>query len=141
MNTLTNHIRFIRSFRFLAILLCLCICTVGVMAASADVAYCTSATTPADPGDAIQGAVTMGAQEIYKVMRAIVIPIVILFFGYAGLMFLCGGTKGTEAARKICFGCFAAVAFVTCAPLIGQALGTWFQNTGNGGLDQYNPLS
>ena len=91
-------------------------------------------------GGQIENIVNVTATEIYNVMRAIVIPIVICFIAYAGLLFLVGGSKGTESARKILISCVAAVVFVVFAPIIGQYLGNQFKSYGSGGLDQYNPL-
>ena len=90
--------------------------------------------------DTIEGVINLGATEIYGIMRAVVIPVVICFVAYAGLLFLAGGTQGTDKARKVLIGCFASVMFVAFAPIVGQQIGNWVKDSYAGDLSGYNPL-
>lgn len=100
-------------------------------------AFCSNTTA----GDNIQNAVNDGANQIFTVMRAIVTPICIILFGFAGFQFLLGGQQGTEKARKTIFAAVLGLALVLLAPLFGQAVATWFANSATGSLDNYNPLA
>lgn len=127
--------------RILSMVLCLCLCLCFVMISTMDVAFCENSGADLSEGiGQLETIVNVTASEIYNVMRAIVIPIVICFIAYAGLLFLVGGSKGTESARKILISCVAAVIFVVFAPIIGQYIGNQFKDYGNGDFSQYNPL-
>lgn len=120
-----------------------CVLLVAVaMVGTSQVAYCT--TTPAasttNPGDAIQAGITEMATQIYTTMRAIITPLTIIAFAFAGFQFLTGGTQGTEKAKKTLMAGGMGLALVIFAPVFGQAIATWFQAQGGGTLDQYNPL-
>lgn len=132
------------ALRILSVFLCLCLCLTMVMAGNIQVAFCED-TEEGDKdtssiADTIEGIVNLGATEIYGIMRAIIIPIVICFIAYAGLLFLGGGTQGTDKARKVCIGCFAAIMFVAFAPIIGNQVGGWVADSYDGDLGAYNPL-
>lgn len=123
--------------RCFAMLLCFMMVASMFICANVDVAMCTTKNTA---GSAIQNAVSDMSNQIYTVMRAIVIPLVICGLCIAGFQFLIGGNQGSEKARKIVIGCLFAVAFVAFAPLFGQAIGTWVASSGTGDLSKYNPL-
>lgn len=125
--------------RVLAAFLCLCLCLTVALTSNLQVAFCTG-NNATGIADTIEGVVNLGATEIYGVMRAIIIPIVVCFIAYAGLLFLAGGTQGTDKARKVCIGCFAAVMFIAFAPIIGQQVGNWVADSFSGDLKDYNPL-
>lgn len=101
-------------------------------------AFCTGTNTA---GQNIQNAVNDGANQIFTVMRAIVTPICIVLFGFAGFQFLLGGQQGTEKARKTIFAAVLGLALVLLAPLFGQAVATWFANSAPNDLKDYNPLA
>lgn len=122
---------------YIAYTLIILMITTMFMAATAAVAFCADGN---GFGTAIQDAVSSMTEDIYGVMRAIIIPCCILALGLAGFQFLVGGAQGAEKARKICMGVIGAVAFVVFAPTIGAAIGTWVKNEGTGTWDNYNPL-
>lgn len=128
--------------RLLTMVLCMCLCLSMFLATNLEVAYCdpTEATEAGESIDKIQDIVTTGADKIYNIIRAIVIPIVIVFIAWAGILFLIGGSKGTEKARTIFIGCAAAIVFVAFAPVIGNEVGGWFKDSGTGPISDYNPL-
>ncbi len=125
--------------RMLVYMLCLTLCVSMVMVGSMSVAFCTDDVAGA--GDAIQGAVSGMTEQIYSVMRAIIIPMCIIALAFAGFQFLVGGTQGAEKARKAVIGVVLAIAFIVFAPLFGKAIGSWVKDEGTGDWDGYNPLS
>ena len=132
--------------RYLSVFLCLFLCLSMVLVSNAQVAFCKTTETEPDKEAAsmagtIEGVINLGATEIYGIMRAIIIPIVICFIAYAGLLFLAGGTQGTDKARKIFIGCFCAIMFVAFAPVIGNQVGGWVADSYGGDLGSYNPLA
>ena len=136
-----------RSVAFaLAAVVCLVLCIGFIMTATMDVAYCEETTAPTESpdnilGDTIQGVISNATSRLYTLMRSIVIPIIILFFGVAGYKLLFGGTKGTEEAKNIMIKCFFAVILVVAAPFIGYEIGKWFKDVGTGNWDHFNPLA
>lgn len=119
-----------------------CIMLVSVMMlGTSTVAYCSNTGTTNNPGDAIQSGITEMATQIYTTMRAIITPLTIIAFAFAGFQFLTGGNQGTEKAKKTLIAGGMGLALVIFAPLFGQAIATWFASQGSGSLDQYNPLA
>lgn len=127
-----------RTLKTISMMLCFIMVCGIFLFANASIAMCTGGA--AEAGTAIQSAVTDMSNQIYKVMRAIVIPLVICGLCIAGFQFLIGGTQGAEKARKLVIGCLFAVAFVAFAPLFGQAIGSWVSGSGTGDISGYNPL-
>lgn len=148
-----NFLEALTSKRQMLSIISLVMCAVLMMSmflfVNVDTAYCrggntnssnnNSGTTAA--GDNIQNAVNDGAQEVIRVMRAIVTPICIILIAFAGFQFLIGGQQGTEKARKTLMAAALGIAVVLLAPLFGQALATWFANASSGNLSDYNPLA
>lgn len=98
--------------------------------------FATSTTA----GNAFSSMMDKMTNEIYQTMRQIAIPIIICFFGYAGITFLTGGSRGAEKAMTICKYCLAAVVLVAFAPLFGQTIGNWVASDGTGNITDYNPM-
>ena len=141
MKTSIRHALFNRKevTRFLSISLCVCLCLMLFLTAGMDVAFC--AEDDASAGiDAIEDVVTLAAGKIYQIIRAVIIPIVIVAIAYAGLSFLVGGSRGTETARKYMIGAFIAIILVVFAPIIGNEVGKWFSSYGSDSFNNYNPL-
>lgn len=122
--------------------LCLFICCAMVLTfalvCNTEVAYCTSTGT--DVGLALEEAITNIANEIYKAMRGIITPFVVIAFAAAGFQFLLGGNQGTEKAKKYIFGGAIGLVFVVFAPVFAQQLALWFASYGASDLSSYNPL-
>lgn len=139
-------------YRFLAIAMILCLCIPVFMLGSMEVAYCdpTSPTTAtggsgssaSTMADSISGIVTLGASKIYSIFRAILIPIVIVLLGYNGLLLLGGSTQSINNAKKNLILILVGSIFIVFAPVIGQEVGTWLNNSSGyaGDLNSYNPL-
>ena len=147
-----NSLEALTSKRQMRSVISLMMCCVLMMSMflflNVDTAYCrgtTGGTTgnagTTAAGDNIQNAVNDGAQEVIRVMRAIVTPICIILIAFAGFQFLIGGQQGTEKARKTLMAAALGIAVVLLAPLFGQALATWFANASSGNLSDYNPLA
>lgn len=119
-----------------SLLLCFCL-VFCIMTCNIGIAFCE------DGGglSAVEEAVNSGASKVYSLIRAIVIPVVIVLVGAAGIMFLSGQPRATDQAKKIILYCFIGVAVVACAPLIGQEFGNWFKDTGTSDFSSYNPLA
>ena len=128
--------------RIVAAVLCVCLLMALCLSITPAMADPTTPTTPntGNATDTIERAVESGAEKIYNLMRAIVIPIIIVMIAWAGLQFAIGGAKGTESAMKIFKGCCGAVIFVVFAPIIGQGIGNMFKDSGSGTFDSFNSL-
>lgn len=122
------------------LMLC-CLFTGTVMLGTMDVAYCEESDTAGEAANAIEQAVTTTATQIYKTMRAIITPLVICSFAYAGFLFFLGGSQGTEKARKVAVTSLIGLVFVIFAPEIGQAIATWFKGSGGDDLSNFNPYA
>lgn len=119
-----------------SLLLCFCL-VFCILTCNIGIAFCEDG----DGLSAVEGAVNSGASKVYGLMRAVVIPVAIVFLGAAGIMFLSGQPRSIDQAKKIVLYCFIGVAFVACAPLIGQEFGNWFKDTGSDDFSSYNPLA
>ncbi|HIT33423.1 MAG TPA: hypothetical protein IAC31_02175 [Candidatus Faecousia intestinigallinarum] len=122
-------------------LICALLLIFAILAGNTSVVFCVEGDAIGQAGDAIVNAVSYGSYQVYLVMRAVVIPLCIVVLAWAGLLFLGGGNNGPVAAKKMFLACFAAVVFVTCAPMLGDALGSVFADFGNGDFSNYNPLT
>lgn len=142
MKTFIHHALFDRKevTRFLSVFLCVCLCLMLFLTAGMDVAFCAEEGDAASGIDAIEDVVTLAAGKIYQIIRAVIIPIVIVAIAYAGLSFLVGGSRGTETARKYMIGSFIAIILVVFAPIIGNEVGKWFSSYGSDTFNSYNPL-
>lgn len=140
-----NENRTAVNIRSVFMVLCCVILIAVAMVGNSQVAYCTAAADPAtgssDPASAIQTGITQMATQIYTTMRAIITPLTIIAFAFAGFQFLTGGNQGTEKAKKTLMAGGVGLALVIFAPLFGQAIATWFAGSGTGDLGQYNPLA
>lgn len=128
------------NIRNLFLILCCVLFVAVVMLGTSGVAYCDEDDPGSEAGTAISTSVSAMATQIYKTMRAIITPLVIVAFAFAGFQFLLGGKNGTEKARNTLFGAAFGLAIVIFAPLFGQAIATWFAGSGTGDLTEYNPL-
>lgn len=124
--------------RVLSLVMVLSLCVFSIPAT-----FCTDASTTnaSTVSNLIMQMITDMSSQLYITMRGVVIPLVIVALGIAGICFLVGGSKGAQTAFTIVKYSFAAVCFVAFAPLIGQQFGMWVQNSGTGDLGQYNPLN
>ncbi len=130
------------AIQFLVFVCCAVMFVCMFMATNIGIAYCADETTPATPNaaDVLVSAITDGTQQVYNMIRAITIPILIVTITFAGVSFLIGGRNGTENARKIAIGSFVGVVIIVFAPVLGQTVGSWFANVGTGDFSEYNPL-
>lgn len=100
----------------------------------------TSAFCADDINKDIPATITDIANNAYKIMRSIVVPICIVALVMAGFQFLIGGNQGAEKARKVVIGVISALCFVVFAPVAVNSVAKLLQNNGNSGLSNYNPL-
>lgn len=122
------------SFQILAMTLCVFALVGIVMLGSTSIAFCEGAD------ETIQTAVSGITEQIYKIMRAIIIPCCIVALAFAAFQFIAGGSQGAEKARKAVIGVIASVAFVTFAPMVMNTIGGFLADSGSGDWDSYNPL-
>lgn len=120
------------------ITLCVMFLFCAMMVLTPQIAYCEENTSAAT--NQIASAVETTANWIYKTMRAIITPISICAFGFAGFQFILGGASGAEKARKAIIGAVVSLCLVIFAPLFGQAIATSFSGFGGGDLSSFNPL-
>lgn len=127
--------------------LCMVLCFVMVLSftlvLNTEVAFCE--TTPAETDssasiDQLSQIGTVVASAIYRLIRSVITPMVIIAFAAAGLQFLLGGNQGTEKAKKIILGACAGLILVVFAPQIGDFLGSQFAAYGGDDLSNFNPL-
>lgn len=142
MSKLSSALSFVQeNRRVVSAVLCVCLLLMLFMSSTPVFAAEDENTNTETGTSAIENAVNEGAQKIYNLMRAIVIPIIIVLIAWAGLQFAIGGAKGTESAMKIFKGCCFSVIFVVFAPIIANEIGNWFKDSGGGDLSNYNPLT
>ena len=122
--------------QIITIALCVFLFVGMFMLATTTSAFCDEAQL----GDTIQSAVSGVTDEIYNIMRAVIVPCCIVALGFAGFQFIFGGNQGAEKARKVVFASGAAIAFVVFAPLAVNTIATMVKNAGNDKIDNYNPL-
>lgn len=142
MSKLSSALSFVQeNRRVVSAVLCVCLLLMLFMSSTPVFAAEDEKTNTETGTSAIENAVNEGAQKIYNLIRAIVIPIIIVFIAWAGLQFAIGGAKGTENAMKIFKNCCYSVVFVVFAPIIANEIGNWFKDSGSGNISNYNPLA
>lgn len=124
------------------ITLCVMFLFCAMMVLTPQIAYCEDGEgeNTSNASNQIASAVETTANWIYKTMRAIITPISICAFGFAGFQFILGGASGAEKARKAIIGAVVSLCLVIFAPLFGQAIATSFSGFGGGDLSSFNPL-
>ena len=132
-----------RSKQLLTLALC-CVLFVSVfMLASTNVAFCatTAKTTTSGVATGIENAFSQITEQIYNIMKAVIVPCCIVALAFAGFQFLMGGNQGAEKARKVVIGCACAIGFVVFAPMVVKAVaGIIKAGNDDSGWDDYNPL-
>lgn len=88
--------------------------------ASTALCFADGATT------AIESGVKEGLQSIYKLLIAIALPIAAIALAVAGFNFFMGGERGADKARKIIIYTVIGVVVVFVAPLLIEAVQSWF---------------
>ena len=121
-------------FQMAALTLCIFAFVGIVMMGSATTAFC------ADTSASITDAVNNITNNIYKIARAVVVPISIVALAFAGFQFLIGGNQGAEKARKVVIGCVCAIGFVVFAPMVVKTVAGYVSGEGTNNIKDYNPL-
>lgn len=131
-NSKTNYKRTVSRILCVCMLLSVCCMTIPVTYAA-----------EGDPtvGNVFVDMVTDMSSQLYTTMRALIIPIIACFVGWAGFCALTGGARGVEQCVSILKKCFAAACLVAFAPLLAQQVGMWVKDSGAGDLGSYNPLA
>lgn len=82
-----------------------------------------------EAAESIQAGVASGADSLYKVMKAVILPIAALALAWCGFKAIFGGQKGMEEAKKYALIIVVVIAVVYLAPLIVSQVGGWFSNS------------
>ena len=122
-------------YQMIALTLCVFAFVGVVMMGSATTAFCDTANTAA-----ITNAVNSITNQVYKIVRSVVVPFCIVALAFAGFQFLIGGNQGAEKARKVVIGCVCAIGFVVFAPMAVQTVSQFVASEGSGGVENYNSL-
>ena len=77
-------------------------------------------------GNAIQNGIKSGAQQLYSVMTAVILPIGAICFAWNAFKALFGGERGMEQAKKNMLTIVIVLALVYLAPVIITQIGGWF---------------
>ena len=79
-------------------------------------------------GTAIQDGVSQGANSLWDILKAIVLPIAAVFFAWNAFKAIFGGEHGMEAAKKNMLTIVIVIALVFLAPIAVQQVGQWFDS-------------
>lgn len=109
--------------------ICIC-CTVAMMLAMCMFNVFAEPTTTSSIAEGITG----GAEQLFNIMEAVVIPIGAVCFAWNGFKVLFGGERGMEQAKRNMLIIVIVLALVFLAPLIIKEVSKWF-NGGEGTWD------
>lgn len=126
-----------RSKQLLTMALC-CVLFVSVfMLSTTAVAFC------ADVSTGIENAFYKVTEEVYNIMKTVIVPCCIVALAFAGFQFLMGGNQGAEKARKVVIGCACAIGFVVFAPMVVKLVAGIIGNSNDSEKkwEDYNPLN
>lgn len=126
-----------RSKQLLTMVLC-CVLFVSVfMLSTTAVAFCAD-----DVSTGIESAFYKVTEEVYDIMKTVIVPCCIVALAFAGFQFLMGGNQGAEKARKVVIGCACAIGFVVFAPMVVKLVAGIIGNSNNSEKkwEDYNPL-
>ena len=93
------------------------------------VAFAGNTNNASGAANSIQQGVSNGADSLYSVMKAIILPIAALALAWCGFKAIFGGQKGMEEAKKYALIIVVVIAVVYLAPLIVSQVGGWFSNS------------
>ena len=127
-------------FQVIAMTLCIFAFVGMVMLTTTTAAFCDDAK---DVANTITNAFSKITENVYGIMKAVIVPCCIVALAFAGFQFLIGGQQGAEKARKVIIAVACALAFIIFAPIVVKAI-TSIVKSGNGqdgaSWDDFNPL-
>lgn len=85
-----------------------------------------ASAAPSTTGSAITNGVKGGAQQLFNLMEAVVIPIGAICFAWNAFKVFFGGERGMEQAKKNILLIVVVLALVFLAPPIVKEVGGWF---------------
>lgn len=102
----------------------------GIMGASGFLTLALPAVRAfATDGGEIASGINNGAQQLWKILIAIVAPIATVFFAWAAFKAVFGGERGMEAAKATIITIVIVIALVLLAPLAVKQITTWFESS------------
>lgn len=93
------------------------------------VAFAGNMNNASGAANSIQQGVSNGADSLYSVMKAIILPIAALALAWCGFKAIFGGQKGMEEAKKYALIIVVVIAVVFLAPVVVQEVGGWFASS------------
>lgn len=79
-------------------------------------------------GGAIEEGIKAGAQSIWTIIRAVVLPLAAVALAICAVKILWGGQRAAEEAKGTAIKIVIAVALVLLAPALVDVVGSWFKN-------------
>lgn len=76
--------------------------------------------------DGIDGGIKNGMLELFRILKAVIVPVAAVTLAFAGFQILAGGEKGMETGKKLIISVAIAVGIVYLAPTIVNTISTWF---------------
>ena len=94
--------------------------------------YCTLMTSlPAFADDAIKTGIQTGAQKIWDILKAVVLPLAAVALAICAVKILWGGQRAAEEAKGTAIKIMIAIALVLLAPALVDVVGKWFSGNSN----------
>ena len=126
-----------RSKQLLTMALCCVLFASVFMLSTTAVAFCAD-----DVSTGIENAFYKVTEEVYDIMKTVIVPCCIVALAFAGFQFLMGGNQGAEKARKVVIGCACAIGFVVFAPMVVKLVAGIIANSNDSEnkWENYNPL-
>lgn len=109
-------------------------CTVAMMVA---LCLCTAFADPETTTSSISSGITGGAEQLFNIMEAVVVPIAAVCFAWNAFKVFFGGERGMEQAKRNILIIVIVLALVFLAPLIIKEVSKWF----NGGKGTWNVIA
>jgi uncharacterized protein YggT (Ycf19 family) len=125
-----------KMFQMLTLALCVFAFVGVIMVGSTTVAFCDTGVS-----STIKSAVSGITEEIYNIMKAIIVPFCIVALAFAGFQFLIGGNQGAEKARKVIIAVACALGFIIFAPIVVKAITTIVQSGNANATDDWNSFN
>ena len=124
-------------FQLLTLALCVFAFVGMIMVGSTTVAFCAGSGV----STTINNAFSRITEEIYNIMKAVIVPCCIVALAFAGFQFLIGGNQGAEKARKVIIAVACALGFIIFAPIVVKSITAIVQSGNDSASDDWNSFN